>query len=164
MLTRHISPLSAQLVSFPSIMDESHTTGTTVPYPDSHPALEPYVLKHYVPKPYVSKPMYIPATPKRNPNPPIAPPKTPKFDPDIHGKELDLIQEDKDDEFANMIKRSPKKQPVDDFKLDKPPILHLEAVHVSDVPLPVQTEEERVILGENPAQAAEQVRILSSCQ
>lgn len=120
----------AQLVSFPSIMDEAlNPTGTTVPFPE----------------PYISRPMYspvIPATPRRII--PTVASRTPKFDPELHGRDLDKdVQEENGvDTFAQLIRRSPKKQPKESKGLELPPPLDLGVAHVTDIQLPTQKEEE----------------------
>lgn len=136
--------LVAQLVSFPSIIDEGLNTGTMVPFPE----------------PYIPKPRYTPvisATPKRTMS--NGPPKTPKFDPEVHGKDLekDLQEDDGIDTFEQLIKRSPKKKPVDNKSLDIPAPLDLDTVQVTEIQLPAQTEEERKILSEEPDQTEESI-------
>jgi len=133
----------AQLVSFPSIMDEGvNSTSTMAPFPE----------------PYIPKPRYTPATPKRAMS--SVPPKTPKFDPEVHGKDLekDLQVDNGIDTFEKLIKRSPKKRPMDNKSLDMPTPLDLEAIQVTEIQLPSQTEEERIMLSEEPAQIEEPVQ------
>lgn len=127
-------------------MDESiNTTGTTVPFPE----------------PYIPKPMYtpvIPATPKRAM--PNVPPKTPKFDPDLHGKDLDEDPQEENgfDTFTKLMKRSPQKKTVENKNLEIPPPLELDAVQVAHIQLPEQTEEEMEILSETPGLVGRQTR------
>jgi len=133
----------AQLVSFPSIMDEGvNNTGTMAPFP------EPYIPKSR----YIS---VIQTTPKRTMS--NAPPKTPKFDPEVHGKDLEKdFQEDNGvDTFEQLIKRSPRKNPMDNKNLDMPAPLALEDVQFMEIQLPAQTEEERKLLTEEPVQTEE---------
>lgn len=126
-------------------MDEGVNTGTMAPFPE----------------PYIPKPRYtpaMPATPKRTMS--NVPPKTPKFDPEVHGKDLekDLQVDNGIDTFEQLIKRSPKKKSMDNKSLDMPTPLDLEAIQVTEIQLPAQTEEERKILNEEPAQIEEPVQ------
>ena len=60
----------------------------------------------------------VPATPKRAA--PNARPKTPKFDPQVHGVDIetDLHGENGVDTFLQLIKRSPKKQAIENKSLE----------------------------------------------
>ena len=94
----------------------------------------------------------VPSTPKRTA--PNTRPKTPKFDPEVHGVDIeaDVLEENGDDSFLQLIKRSPNKQAVESKSLEAPPQLDLgDEVHVTEVQSSTQTEVQ-MIFGEGPSQ------------
>lgn len=83
------------------------------------------------------------STPKR-----AVRPKTPKFDPEVHGADIegDLQVEDGVDTFLQLIKRSPKKQAVESKNLEVQPQLDLgDEVQVMGMQLPAPTELQGVL-------------------
>jgi len=97
----------------------------------------------------------VPSTPKRTA--PNTRPKTPKFDPEVHGVDIEigLLEENGDDSFLEWIKISPMKQAVESKSLEAPPQLDLgDGVQVMEVQPPTQTEVQS-ILGEGPSQFEE---------
>lgn len=83
----------------------------------------------------------VPATPKRAA--PNARPKTPKFDPQVHGVDIetDLHGGNGVDTFLQLIKRSPKKQAIENKSLEAQPQLGPGGEEqVITVQLPTQTE------------------------